>query len=112
MSSDIERIRLLWLLPQLAKLSVNNRVWPDPGTVLHHASLRFFDPFLSPAARLPQALMQRPERHIALVTHSTWLHFTLSQFGRDHGRQHTDYIRWFENCEMRSLVSIMTCLLQ
>ncbi|GIL47218.1 hypothetical protein Vafri_4091 [Volvox africanus] len=46
----------------------------------------------------------RPERHIAVVTHSSFLHFTLSCFGQGaseaaQGEMH----KWYDNCEMRSL---------
>ncbi len=61
-------------------------------------------------ARPPRALPPaqspcRPERHIAVVTHSSFLHFTMSCFGHAapeavQGELH----RWYDNCEMRSLV--------
>ncbi|GLC59301.1 hypothetical protein PLESTB_001472000 [Pleodorina starrii] len=50
-------------------------------------------------------LAARPERHIAVVSHSSFLHFTLSCFGQGaaeavQGEMH----KWYDNCEMRSLV--------
>eukprot|EP00195_Chlamydomonas_chlamydogama_P017695 CAMPEP_0202890154 /NCGR_PEP_ID=MMETSP1392-20130828/658_1 /ASSEMBLY_ACC=CAM_ASM_000868 /TAXON_ID=225041 /ORGANISM="Chlamydomonas chlamydogama, Strain SAG 11-48b" /LENGTH=295 /DNA_ID=CAMNT_0049573673 /DNA_START=133 /DNA_END=1020 /DNA_ORIENTATION=+ len=50
-------------------------------------------------------IMTRPERNIAVVTHSSFLHFTMQNFGHDasiavQGELH----RWYENCEMRSVV--------
>ncbi|EFJ50919.1 hypothetical protein VOLCADRAFT_57872 [Volvox carteri f. nagariensis] len=50
-------------------------------------------------------LATRPERNIAVVSHSSFLHFTLSCFGQGaaeavQGEMH----KWYDNCEMRSLV--------
>lgn len=52
-----------------------------------------------------QWLLQRPEREIAVVSHSGFLRFFLKSFGHNaatvvQGELH----RWFENCEMRSVV--------
>ncbi|GFR43713.1 hypothetical protein Agub_g4823 [Astrephomene gubernaculifera] len=52
-------------------------------------------------------LASRPERNIAVVTHSSFLFFTMSCFGHGSwvapsvmGEMH----RWYDNCEMRSVV--------
>ncbi|KAK9830223.1 hypothetical protein WJX72_010435 [[Myrmecia] bisecta] len=52
-----------------------------------------------------QWLMQRPEARIAVVTHSSFLYYMMSQFGHAgaplvKGELH----RWYENCEMRTVV--------
>ena len=52
-----------------------------------------------------QWLAARPEHNIAVVTHSSFLHFTLSCFGEGaaetvQGTLH----RWYENCELRSVI--------
>jgi broad specificity phosphatase PhoE len=54
---------------------------------------------------LARWLMHRPEREIAVVSHSVFLLYFMSNFGHSasikvQGEMH----RWFENCEMRTLV--------
>ncbi|KAL0034530.1 hypothetical protein WJX79_006951 [Trebouxia sp. C0005] len=52
-----------------------------------------------------QWLMTRPEQRIAVVSHSSFLFFTMANFGL-----HTSALiqgelhRWYENCEMRTIV--------
>jgi hypothetical protein len=50
-------------------------------------------------------LLLRPEQSIAVVTHSSFLHHMLRNFGTDasvhvQGELH----KWFHNCELRSIV--------
>ncbi|WIA10112.1 hypothetical protein OEZ85_010319 [Tetradesmus obliquus] len=50
-------------------------------------------------------LLARPERNIAVVSHSSFLHFMMTNYGGQasmtvQGELH----RWFENCELRSIV--------
>lgn len=52
-----------------------------------------------------QWLMTRPEQRIAVVSHSSFLFFTMANFGLHasapiQGELH----RWYENCEMRTIV--------
>ncbi|PNW75247.1 hypothetical protein CHLRE_12g518950v5 [Chlamydomonas reinhardtii] len=50
-------------------------------------------------------LLTRPEREIAVVTHSSFLHFTLSCFGHGAATQvQGELHKWYENCEMRTVV--------
>lgn len=52
-----------------------------------------------------QWVMARPEQHIAVVTHSSFLHFTMSCFGHDAATHVQDDLhRWYDNCEMRTVV--------
>lgn len=55
--------------------------------------------------RFMQWLMTRPEPRIAVVSHSSFLFFTMANFGLHastlvQGELH----RWYENCEMRTIV--------
>lgn len=55
--------------------------------------------------RLLKYLMARPETNIAVVTHSALLWFTLLGHGNECGKSVREKVqRWYENCEMRSLV--------
>lgn len=52
-----------------------------------------------------EQVMARPETHIAIVSHSSFLHFMMTNFGLQgsclvQGELH----RWFENCELRTVV--------
>lgn len=49
-------------------------------------------------------LMRRPEREIAVVSHSGFLHFLLSLFYRPEASTQVqgELVTWFENCEMRT----------
>ena len=50
-------------------------------------------------------IMKRPERNIAVVTHSEFLLYMLKVFGSELGDQVRDNLRsWYQNCEMRSVV--------
>lgn len=50
-------------------------------------------------------LATRPEHSIAVVTHSTFLHFMLAAFGtHDSPVVQGELHRWYENCEMRTVV--------
>ena len=52
-----------------------------------------------------QWLMSLPQTNIAVVTHSAFLWFTLSLFGVENARPVRERLqRWYENCEMRSVV--------
>jgi hypothetical protein len=57
-------------------------------------------------AAFAEYLMSRPETRIAVVTHSSFLFFMMKNFGHPNfattvqGELH----RWYENCEMRSVV--------
>jgi broad specificity phosphatase PhoE len=52
-----------------------------------------------------QWLMTLPATNIAVVTHSAFLFFTLSGFGVENVRPVRERLqRWYENCEMRSVV--------
>lgn len=56
-------------------------------------------------AKFMQWLMTRPEQRIAVVSHSSFLFFTMANFGLHasttvQGELH----RWYENCEMRTIV--------
>lgn len=52
-----------------------------------------------------QWLMTLPQTNIAVVTHSAFLWFTLSGFGVENARPVRERLqRWYENCEMRSVV--------
>ena len=54
---------------------------------------------------LTHSCLRRPESHIAVVTHSSFLDFTLKSFGEGFSTPvQGELQRWFENCEMRSLV--------
>eukprot|EP00882_Tetradesmus_deserticola_P011793 GHRQ01012481.1.p1 GENE.GHRQ01012481.1~~GHRQ01012481.1.p1 ORF type:complete len:275 (+),score=88.04 GHRQ01012481.1:108-932(+) len=50
-------------------------------------------------------IMARPEKNIAVVSHSSFLHFMMANYG---GQASTavqgELHRWFENCELRSIV--------
>ncbi|KAG2499069.1 hypothetical protein HYH03_003252 [Edaphochlamys debaryana] len=50
-------------------------------------------------------LAARPERSIAVVTHSSFLHFTLGTFAHQAAQPvQAELHKWYENCEMRSVV--------
>lgn len=50
-------------------------------------------------------MSDREETNVAVVTHSALLWFTLLGFSNDCARPVRDSIqRWYENCEMRSVV--------
>ncbi|GAB4821611.1 hypothetical protein N2152v2_008657 [Parachlorella kessleri] len=52
-----------------------------------------------------QYLMSRPETHIAVVTHSAFLWFTLACYGNEYSKRVRENLqRWYENCEMRTVV--------
>eukprot|EP00891_Asterochloris_glomerata_P003056 jgi/Astpho2/3056/e_gw1.00051.123.1_t len=52
-----------------------------------------------------QWLMQRPEQHIAVVTHSSFLYFMMQNFGKGAAPLvQKEMHRWYENCELRSLL--------
>jgi broad specificity phosphatase PhoE len=57
-------------------------------------------------AKFLQYLATRPEKHIAVVAHSSFLHFMLSNFAQQAGSEteHAHLLKHFENCEMRSVV--------
>jgi hypothetical protein len=58
------------------------------------------------AYRFAEWLMTRPEKHIAVVTHSGFLFAFLMNFVRSRGRQHHEGIMGlhFHNCEMRTVL--------
>jgi hypothetical protein len=47
-----------------------------------------------------QWIMARPEQHIAVVTHSSWLSIMFKHFAASD----ENLTRWFENAEMRTVV--------
>ena len=50
-------------------------------------------------------LLQRPEQHIAVVTHSSFLYHMLRNFGTDSSEHVQEELhKWFLNCELRSIV--------
>lgn len=54
-----------------------------------------------------EQLLERPEQHIAVVSHSSFLHFMLTNYG--HGSSQViagELHKWYENCEMRSVVVV------
>lgn len=56
----------------------------------------------SRAGQFLQWLMARPEQHIAVVTHSSWLSIMFKHFAGPNAPE--SMTRWFENAEMRSVV--------
>lgn len=59
------------------------------------------------ALHFAQWLMRRPEKHIAVVTHSVFLLHFMSIFGHSYAPEvQGEMHRWFENCEMRTLVLV------
>jgi len=50
-------------------------------------------------------LLARPEREIAVVTHSSFVHYLLTNYGHSASTAvQGDLHRWFENAELRSVV--------
>eukprot|EP00878_Enallax_costatus_P009327 GHUV01009749.1.p1 GENE.GHUV01009749.1~~GHUV01009749.1.p1 ORF type:complete len:333 (+),score=54.98 GHUV01009749.1:140-1138(+) len=50
-------------------------------------------------------VMARPETNIAVVSHSSFLHFMLTNFGHNASTTVSGELhRWFENCELHSIV--------
>ncbi|KAI3425092.1 hypothetical protein D9Q98_008470 [Chlorella vulgaris] len=50
-------------------------------------------------------LQQRPEQHIAVVSHSAFLFFMMSNFGRGAATSvQSELHKWYDNCEMRTVV--------
>jgi hypothetical protein len=50
-------------------------------------------------------LHQRPEQHIAVVSHSSFLFFMMSAFGHSAAPPvQSELHKWYDNCEMRTVV--------
>ncbi|KAG1676426.1 hypothetical protein FOA52_002246 [Chlamydomonas sp. UWO 241] len=78
----------------------------DPVDTLWHPDVRETREEITARAReFMLHIMQRPERHIAIVTHSSFLNYLCKSFGADFSTHMQDGLhKWYENCEMRTYV--------
>eukprot|EP00877_Chromochloris_zofingiensis_P012637 jgi/Chrzof1/7627/Cz02g30220.t1 len=77
----------------------------DPLWTLHHRETK--EEICARGMQFLQWVMSRPERNIAIVSHSSFLHFMLTNFGHhDSTMVQGELHKWFENCELRSVVLV------